>query len=224
MSRALIVVRPEPGNAATVAKARARGLEASGIPLFEIAPVDWRAPDAARFTGLLFTSANGVRRAGPKLADYLRLPACAVGEATADAARAAGFESVIAGDRDVSRLLAKVATLGQHHMLHLSGEDVTPFDAHGIMVDRRIVYAAKALPDPPAFEATIAQWPVVLAHSARAAARLAELIPKAERMRITLVAISEHVAQAAGAGWEEVAVAAHPRDDAMLEVAAALCR
>ena len=61
--RRVLVLRPEPGAAATVKRARARGLDAVAIPLFEIEPLAWEAPPAGGFDGLLLTSANAVRHA-----------------------------------------------------------------------------------------------------------------------------------------------------------------
>ena len=46
----IVVLRPEPGASATVARAEAAGLEAVSIPLFEAVPVDWAIPDAGLFT------------------------------------------------------------------------------------------------------------------------------------------------------------------------------
>ena len=52
MSLPLVVIRPEPGNAATCAAARALGLEAVAAPLFEIEPVGWAVPEG-RFDAIL---------------------------------------------------------------------------------------------------------------------------------------------------------------------------
>ena len=46
--RRLLVLRPEPGASATVERARALGLDAVAMPLFEVEPVAWDAPDPAR--------------------------------------------------------------------------------------------------------------------------------------------------------------------------------
>lgn len=220
--RPLLVIRPEPGNAATVARAKAMGLEAHGTPLFVVGPFPWRADPPEKYVGVLLTSANAVRHAGERLAEYLALPVYAVGTATADAARAAGFGSVVTGDGDIARLMAHIATLGLHRLLHLSGEDVTPFDAQGIEIDRHIVYRAAEAAPPPAFEALLGQNPIILIHSQRAGARLASLIPDENRGEIALVAISAAAALQAGGGWQQLAIAPEPRDGAMLRIAAEL--
>ena len=91
MNKALIIVRPEPGNAASCESARARGLEVHSFPLFKTASVAWDAPDPARYVGVIMTSANAARLAGPDLQNFIHLPLFAVGDVTGDAARAAGF-------------------------------------------------------------------------------------------------------------------------------------
>lgn len=224
MIRPLLVIRPEPGNSRTLARANAFELDARGIPLFEIRPVAWEAPDPAPYVGILLTSANALRLAGEKLSLYTHLPAFAVGGVTAELARAAGFESVVEGDSDVSRLMGKIATLGLHRILHISGAEIRPFNPFGVVIDRCIVYAAEPVDVPAQFHEAVAERPVALVHSPRAGARLAELIQGDARAHIALVAISTNAAEAAGEGWEEVAIAAEPRDEALLEAAAHLCR
>jgi uroporphyrinogen-III synthase len=83
VNRPLLILRPEPGNSATRAAAQALGLDVLSYPLFEVRPLDWDAPDAAAYTGLLLTSANAVRMAGENLAQYADVPVFAVGSAAA---------------------------------------------------------------------------------------------------------------------------------------------
>lgn len=224
MTRPILIIRPEPGNAATQAAARKTGLNALAAPLFEVAKVRWFADPPEAYVGVLLTSANAVRHAGPGIAAYFHLPAFAVGSRTAEAAEQAGFVSVVTGEGDVARLVAHISTLGLHRLLHLSGEDVTPFDALGIEIDRRIVYRSVPCPPPDEWSSFIQHQPVILAHSARAAQRLAQLVDEHAKGHCVIVTISRQVADAAGKGWEKVAVADKPRDEAMLEAAALLCR
>src|SRR5436853_459962 len=97
----VLVLRPEPGATATLAKARAQGLEAVAVPLFNVERVAWELPDASSFDGLLLTSANAVRCGGEKLQELRGLKVYAVGEATAEAARDAGFDIDATGDAGV---------------------------------------------------------------------------------------------------------------------------
>ena len=224
MIRPLLIVRPEPGNANTVARAGAFEFDVRAVPLFAIRPISWTAPDPAPYVGVLLTSASALRLAGPNLKHFMHLPAFAVGGVTASLARDAGFVSVVEGDRDVTRLVGKIATLGLHRLLHVCGADVRSFDPYGIVIDRCIVYSADPVTPPAELASTIVESPVVLIHSPRAGARLAELVEPADRARVALVAISANAGEAAGAGWEEVAIASEPRDEALLNEAARLCR
>jgi uroporphyrinogen-III synthase len=223
MNRPLLVIRPEPGNGATCARARGLGLDAFGVPLFEVRPIAWEAPDPQAFTALLATSANAIRHAGQALARYTHLPGFAVGEATAKAMREAGFASVVAGERDVAAIVARIATLGHQRLLHLAGRDATPFDAQGLSVEQCVVYASEPIVPGPDWQTVLSEHPIAFVHSPRAAARFAELAGTA-RADIALVAISAAAADGAGPGWEEVAVAAEPRDEAMLALAARMAR
>lgn len=211
------MLRPEPGASATAARARALGLEPVVVPLFVTVPRAWSLPEA-HFDAVLLTSANGARLAGPLPARLTACPAYAVGAATAAAARAAGFATVIEGDRDVAALAARAAAEGVRWMLHLAGEDRTAFDPGPIAIETRIVYAAEAVAPPPA----LPDGGVALLHSARAARRFRALA--GDPARWAIAAISATVADAAGPGWRAVAIAGRPSDPALLAAAAGLCQ
>ena len=74
MSRAVAVLRPEPGNAATAARIEQVGLTAIRLPLFSVRAVDWVVPDPARFDSLILTSANTPRLAGAGLDTFATEP------------------------------------------------------------------------------------------------------------------------------------------------------
>ena len=208
MTRALAVLRPEPGNAATAARIEAEGMRAIRLPLFEVVPVAWRAPDPAGYGALLVTSANAIRHGGPELDRLRHLPVFAVGEATAAAARAAGFAVESVGKGGVAAIAAR--TRGKR-ALHLAGRDRVEAGAHAITV-----YASDPLPiDPAPLLGSIA-----LLHSARAAARLAEIAP--DKSRIAIAAISLAAAKAAGPGWAALVVAGEPTDAALIAAARGL--
>lgn len=215
MSR-LLILRPEPGATATLEKARALGLDATAIPLFEIQPIDWDAAEPGNFNGILLTSANAVRSGGEKLKAYRGLQAYAVGEATADAARKAGFGIGSVGSAGVDRLLGSIDA--ELKLLHPCGEDRHPPDQPKQRITSVPVYRAGALPDPKLGDLC---GTVVLAYSPRAAARLAELVK--DRSKTRVAAISDAAADALGPGWARVQVADEPTDDALLALAARLC-
>jgi uroporphyrinogen-III synthase len=214
--RRVIVLRPEPGATETVRKARARGLDATAVPLFEIEPVAWDEPDVSRFDALLLTSANAVRFGGEGLQVLKALPVHAVGEATAEAARNAGFEVATIGNGGVDTLLASLDP--QLRLLHLCGEDRRlPANASQELTPA-VVYRAKEM-TPPTLG--VLNGTVGLVHSPRAGQRLAELV--ADRSSVVVAAISPAAAEATGSGWGAVEVADSPNDDALLALAERLC-
>lgn len=213
--RPVLVLRPQPGASATVEKARQLGLQAEATPLFDIEPVAWEAPEVGGFDGLLLTSANAVRHGGSGLADYRGLPAYAVGEATAAAAREAGFDIAATGNAGVDRLLGSIDA--DLKLLHLCGEDRRePRDVRQ-KITAVPVYRAVAV-DRPNLQAS---GMIALIHSPRAGKRFAELV--ADRGTTAIVAISIAAAEAAGDGWESVAIAKEANDDALLALASSLC-
>lgn len=219
--RRLVILRPEPGASASVAAARALGLDAIAMPLFEACPVDWVAPDPEDFDAILLTSANAVRHGATQLGNFHHLPVHAVGQATADAARAAGFAEVDAGGGDVAALLGMLPR--SLRLFHPCGRDRRAVDTTRT-ITAVPVYMSFILPCPAGF-AVIADA-VVAVHSPRAGARLAELADAAslERDRIRIAAISAAAASAVGEGWHSVTSAAAPNDRALLELAARLCK
>ena len=218
----LIVTRPDPGGAATVARARAMGLDARHRPLFAARPLAWTAPDPGDFDALLLTSAQAARLGGAALARLAPLPVHAVGAATAEAASAAGLRVVEVGATDGQALVDAMTSRGVTRILWLCGRDRTRFDTRGAAITALPCYAADAVTPPADWPALVAAPAVLLAHSRRAAERIAALVPDA-RAHLALVAISAKAASAAGAGWGDVAVAERPDDAAMLALARALC-
>lgn len=221
MPRPLAVLRPEPGNAATARRIEALDLTAIRLPLFEVRALAWTPPDPARFDALIITSANAVRHGGAALGLYRHLPVFAVGRATADAARAAGFAVRATGTDNAAALVAEARHHGVIHALHLSGREVGEVGDDGGSIAQRIpVYASEACEVTPAGLATLA-GSVALVHSPRAGSRLAELIEGSgvPRATIHLAAIGARAAEAAGPGWAAVALADRPTDDALIAAA-----
>ena len=221
MTRVLIL-RPRPGADATAARAAALGLDATVAPLFTVAALPWDAPAPGDHDALMLTSANAARLGGAQLAAFHALPVFAVGEATAVAAREAGFDDVRAGDADAVALLDRIAAAGFRHVLHLSGREYRDAGHPALTIDRVAVYAADPMAElPTQAMAALADGAVALLHSPRAAARFAALA--GDRAAIRIAAISPVAAAAAGDGWACVAVADRPDDAALLAAAARLC-
>jgi len=220
MSRAIAVLRPEPGNRVTAAAIEARGRRAIRLPLFEAGAVAWQVPDPARFDALLLTSANAMRHGGDGLARLRALPVHAVGEVTAETARRAGFIVAATGEAGAEAMLARAGAMGVRRALHLAGRERT-LAAGGIVAEVLTVYESEALPITVASAARLA-GSVALVQSARAGARLAEIVDPAMRPSIALIAISERAAAAAGTGWEQVVVPAALHGTALIDAAIAL--
>ena len=139
-------------------------------------------------TSLVFTSANGVA-AFAALTPDRALPVFTVGDATAEAARAAGFAAVRSAGGDIGMLAAL-----------LRGR----VEAVALPVYEAVETRA---PAPDAFDA-------VLIHSPRAGRALAALGPFPGR---TAIAISEAAAAPLGAGSGlRIRVAANPDESALL--------
>jgi uroporphyrinogen-III synthase len=222
----IIAIRPEPGCEASVRALTSRGLFGYGFPLFTIEPLEWSGPHPDGIDALLIGSANAIRHGGDALVQYLGKPVYAVGMATANEARQAGFAVIAIGEGDLQSLMGEILP---HHrrLLRLAGRRRVVLDPpEHIALFERVVYAAVPLPLPPALEQLLAEPCVVLLHSAEAARHLAGLCTAHEidRSRIALAAIGPRVAMAAGDGWARVASAAKPNEQALLALAEDLCQ
>lgn len=213
------MLRPEPGASRTAARARARGLDVLVRPLFEVRGVAWTPPAPAGFDGLLLTSAAALRHAGPGLDALRRLPVVAVGRETARAAEEHGLAVVVTGDAGAERALHLARARGLSRLLHLAGRDRMPDHAG---VEPVIVYASEPLPIEPGWTAVLAGGRAALLHSARAAARLAELVDRdrTPRAAVSLLALGPAVLAVVGGGWASARAAVRPTDDALLDLVA----
>lgn len=220
----ILITRPEPGAARTAERIGAAGLEPLCYPLFMIVPLPWTGPEPHLVDAVMFTSANGAVHGGPQLALYRGLPAFAVGEATAQAVRAAGFADVRAGSDGAAALAAALAATGLRRILHVSGRDVRLFDPGELKLFSACVYAAVECGNGGELARKLLSVDAVMAHSPRAAARLAELVPLDRREPVALMAISGATAEAAGEGWRSILIADRPSDEAMLALATGLCK
>ena len=214
--RRLLILRPEPGASASAERARGLGLDPQMCPLFAVQPIAWTPPDPTRFDALLLTSANAMRHGGPGLTALASLPVIAVGEATAKAARAAGFIVASLGTSGAKALFEGLP--GRQNLLHLAGEHHGGDHRHH-HVETLTVYRAGVIADPGLPDLA---GMVVAVHSPRGGARLAELVP--DRSATAIAAISEAAAMACGPGWEAVESADRPSDSALLALAARLCQ
>ena len=227
MNRPLLVVRPEPGNCATVAAARALGLTAWGEALFRIAPTAWNPPPAPEFDGVLIGSANALRHGGQALAGYAALPAYVVGEATAEAAREVGFSVAAIGSGGLQDLIARLSRDKRRRVLRLAGADHVALTlAEGTEIVTAVVYEGLPLPMSADCAVRLGQGAVVLLHSAAAARHFAAECTRLgiDRGAVALACLGPRIADAAGEGWASVASAERPDDTALLVLAREMCQ
>ena len=101
-------------------------------------------------------------------------------------------------------------------LLHLCGVDRRGSDGARQTITEIPVYRSEPIDD-----VELSDVDAALIHSPRAGMRLAELTP--DKSAMTIIAISQAAADAAGDGWRAVKVADQPTDEALLALAARLC-
>lgn len=208
--RRLILLRPEPGLAASARRAEAMGLEVVRHPLFTVEPIPATLPDEA-FDSLVLTSAHAVRCAAPLLQQVKRLPTYAVGAATAAAATNAALNVVSIGTGGIDGL-----RLPPGRLLHLCGE--THKTIAGDVLSLPVYRTVPTLGPLPALGDA-----VIAVHSPEAGTRL-NALAQIHRANASIAAISPAAAAACGVGWASVDAAVEPSDQSLLALAAALCQ
>ncbi|BDI61665.1 uroporphyrinogen-III synthase [Qipengyuania nanhaisediminis] len=224
MTAKVIVTRPRPGLDDTLARARAVGLDAVGHPLSEIEPRGWHGPDPEQVDALLVGSANAIRHGGEELRRYGGKPVHAVGKATAEAARRAGFAVASVGSGGLQSVADTIRPPSR--LLRVAGAEHVPLGvAEGVSVTTVIAYEAVPLALPEALRDMQQHDLVVMLHSAGAAAQLAKEARRLELdpSRIALAAIGPRVAAAAGDGWRAIHVCDTPSDAALLDMVRRAC-
>ena len=214
------ITRALPDAERTAERLRAHGAEPVIAPLLEVQPRAFDT-DLTGVQALLLTSANGVRAATQALRER-GLPLLTVGDATARAARDAGFTEVHSAGGDV-RALATLAKASLDPkggvLLYLSGADVAAdlvswLHAAGFQATRRIVYDARVVAALPAVYSQ--PLDIIVFHSARAARAFGRFgAPNAAKL--TAACLSQAVADAAdqSARWARVVVASAPQEEAL---------
>ena len=168
------ITRAEPGAEATAARVRERGHTPLVAPLLAVRMVEDPQIDLSGVRALAFTSANGLRAFAGACADR-SLQVFAVGAATAQAAREAGFRRVLSADGDVNALADGIAA----RRSEIGGAVLHPGAAlgrAGVEVRALTLYDTVPVePTPDQLEA-LAQADVALVHSAKAGRALAKVL------------------------------------------------
>jgi uroporphyrinogen-III synthase len=216
--RRIWVTRAQPGAEATAARIRALGLEPVVAPVLEIRARTEVTVDLAGVDALTFTSAAAVS-AFAGLCASRNLAVFAVGDATAAAARAAGFADVRSASGDAQALADLIATISPApRVLNPTAAEPAAdlcalLTARGVIARSLVVY--ETVECGPA--ASPANLDGVLIHSAKAARAVARLLAGHDHSGLTAYSIS----QAAGAplsslGLLRTAIAAAPNEGALL--------
>ena len=215
------VTRSQPGAEATAARLRAVGLEPVVRPVLEVRPIADADLDLTAVDALAFTSGAAVS-AFATLSPRRDLVVFAVGDATAERARAAGFADVRSAAGDAAGLAAAIAKAADRPRLVLNPAALEPAVDLVALLARSGV-AARAQPVYRTVESALSYAPrgvtAVLVHSAKAARRVAALVGAGEAGRIAAYALSPAVAAPLGAaGFAKLAVAAFPDEASLLNL------
>ena len=226
----LLVTRPEPEATRTAERLRALGHEPVMAPLLETVFLD-PPPPASKPAALLLTSGNGLRglMRWPVRPSWLALPVLAVGDRTAEAARAAGFTDVRSADGDGEAL----ATLAIESLDPKAGKILYPaavdraghwpdrLSAAGFSLELVEIYRtdpATSLPEPVVADLQEGLLDGILLYSPRTAKTFSELIrrldPQPRLDHLSIYALSANVAAALTFGTSFIAP--EPTDDALL--------
>ncbi|HXX50029.1 MAG TPA: uroporphyrinogen-III synthase [Xanthobacteraceae bacterium] len=231
----ILVTRPQPGNAQTAVALQERGHEPIMAPLFEIEILSEVDPDAGPWNAILLTSANALRGlAGPQWREAGRgTPVFAVGDRTAKAARDQGFTEVASAGGNVDDLVNLVAARLKPpaRLLYLAGQERSgdlagALRARNFIVDAVVVYrmlTARTLSEPAA---TAIRTGVdgVLHFSRRSAEAFVRAVSDAGLLEAAVTkpvhyCLSDQVAEPLRpAGAANIRIAAHPDEDALLEL------
>jgi uroporphyrinogen-III synthase len=225
----VLITRPEPGASETAARVASLGFASITAPVIRIEPTPAHLPAAASLGAVLVTSGNAVD-ALPQAYRAARL--FAVGDATAERARAAGFAQVFsaAGDaEDLARFVVRQQSPKDGTLLlasgHMQGKALAAtLRKAGYRVARRVVYAVRSTRDLAPVAVTALQAGHVRAalffsgETARHFVRLVQRAGLAETLNgVEAISIGQPAAVALDAlPWRGVRVAARPTQDEML--------
>ena len=191
--RRVWITRTQPQADATAARLRAMGFEPVVAPVLVSRAITDVDVDLSGVDALAFTSAAGVR-AFADLSPERTLPVFAVGAATAEAARGAGFSTIRTGGGDVHALVTTMAEAGSGAVLNPTAREPAA-DLPALLAARGIPATSIAVYETVPTEASApTDIDAILIHSARAARMVAGLISPERARALKVFAISEAAA------------------------------
>ena len=221
--RRVWITRAQPGAARTAARLTALGFEPVVAPLLTIRPLPDAldaAPDFASVAALAFTSPNGVEAFAALTPDLRDRPVFAVGDATAEAARDAGFIDARSAAGDIHALAALIADSPIHGLILAPGAREPAGDLPALLPEHAVrrlpVYAAEETDAP-----VPADFDAVLLHSPRAARALAAalatvLTPDAAANRLAVCISAAAAAPLNALSFAEIRTAEAPDENSVL--------
>lgn len=194
------ITRAQPGADATAERVRALGHEAVVAPLLAVRVLPDVEVDLNGVAALAFTSANGVRAFADACGER-SLRVFAVGAATAQAARAAGFRSVLSADGDVEALAEGIGIRRgelKGAVLHPgaaepAGDLAGALEKHGVEARRLILYETAPVTLSPEEIDVLAGSDAALLHSPRAAQVLAKVLKTRPAPKLRALGLSKAV-------------------------------
>ena len=236
----IICLRPQPDCDADVAELTRRAVQSVALPMLQVAylsgpPVLFSRPDQIGcYQGIIITSKHASRYLAdqPDASSELRcLPVWCVGSGSANILRQAGFAIAYAGKGNAADLADQVCQQRvAGPFLWLSGRDVhldmtARLKAQGIMVKRQVVYRADGLLTPYQVvqDHLLSEQPAaIIVFSARTFEQfqlwLAEFVPTAKPVQLTVLAASAALAEQARAAGYPAFKADSPDRQAVLQL------
>lgn len=236
----MLVTRPDPDAGETAARLAALDIETALFPLLIHHTLPTSLPDPQGFAGVALTSTNALRALEERgaLAGYTGLPAYAVGDRTAAAAREMGFTSVESAGGAFGDLVDLLAHTGINGPIFYpaardpSGDLAKSLAPFGVMVITTQVYAMNAVTElAPQILGELEDGSIdaVLFYSRRTAQTFAKLcdgkLSRLSRLELGMLCMSEAVAEPlVDAHFVRVGLADHPSEEAMMALALSFAR
>lgn len=192
------ITRAEPGASATAKRVEALGYRPLVSPLLTIEPL----PSLVELSGvsaLAFSSANGVR-AFAAASSVRELPVYAVGDRTAEEARAVGFTRIESAAGDVEALAALIVRRRPDGVVlnpgtaEPAGDLVSALEGAGLKARRLVLYRSVDT-EPTAALTAWERLAAVLIHSPRAGRALERLMAARAAPHMRAVTISPAAAE-----------------------------
>ena len=230
----ILITRAEPGASETAARLQDLALNPVLAPMLSLkVRPSVEMPLASSLSGVVFTSANGVRTYAAQRDDRA-LPAWCVGPATAAAARASGFEQIrqSSGNADdLARFILKERAPDNRPLLHVANAAAAgglkrALEAAGLTVVFAPLYDMAPAPSfPDTVQDLLARGVtgIILIHSAKGATAFAALADEYDLSGWRAAVISKAAATPLSAlNLQDIAIAEHPDEDGLFAALATL--